>query len=306
MGLNWSAGFAGAANALNQGLSIHAQQQIEEMKDKRAENLARLQMAWRKQHDDDVQHRQFEHDEQVAKYNAEREDQRAKDMAAREDARSAAALAREKLMLDASNSRQQAALSAASERQDQQLTQAQEIQRRSQLMQLHDQQRRDNVAFDNQEKELRLRLEAGMEKNPSIKFEQDPVKRAQLIANDPTLSGIAMSLQDLKRQRANSAADYVMRAADLGDQRFTGMTDAQVGYNPNDPSTSADGSSNVLPPLSGPGLYGLGADPVTTNLGSMKPPSLIQFGPGQNTGAASAGSSSDLTGQDSSSPQLIQ
>jgi len=53
-GLNWSnisAGFAGASQGLSQAADIKAREQLEELRDQRAANLARMTFGWKAQHD---------------------------------------------------------------------------------------------------------------------------------------------------------------------------------------------------------------------------------------------------------------
>jgi hypothetical protein len=291
VGLNWSAGFAGAAQGLGQAVQVTAQQQLEDMKDQRAENLARLQFKWHEQHDANMQAKQAQHDLDIEKMRGELQDKQIKattDLTAQHEKANIELLTSREA---AAAKAQAAALKASDDRQDARLSQAEKIAQRRDQESIFNQWQQSTRELDEKEAKLTAELQRGASNNITFSMITDPVAKAKAIANDPTLGPIADELAGIKMERAKAGAGFSLRLKQSGHPLFQGVS---LPGDPNDTSRSADGSSNLLPNANGDPTAGMLAaptvgptpDPVTSNLGPAKP-SLIPFGPGMNTGADS-------------------
>ena len=249
MSLNLSAGLGNAASALQQGANIHAQSDLEAMKDQRAENLARMQFGWKAQHDVNLQQKSFDHD---ARMSAAADERQGKQISASE----AAARASQDAYFD----RMQLAGKLADDRQ---VTSQEGMERRENKRLIAENRIRAAEAetthmgiISGLEKEIRL----AVKDNPQLDLL--PIdQRASAMAKDPIIGPMMDRLVDAQNARRKAQAAFVLNGVQLGDQGFQGISSNQVrGATP----------SPVLSPASPPGPIGNGAPAPTSSSGPTR------------------------------------
>jgi hypothetical protein len=292
---NLSAGFAGAGNALQQGVQIYAQRQLEEMKDMRAENLARMSFGWKAQHDVNVQQCQFEHDDRQDVARAQLQRDIAKSAQELEDQRN-----------EGWTNRATAAAKYQADREDSRQQQALELQRNALISKNRDELRRVAAEHDANTARLNQELDRAVAGNLQLSMISDPVKKQAAMASDPVTGAILQQLHEANAARARDIAAYTLYGASLKDPMFQGKqnppgvplgtpagpSDA-ARYNGDIPGASAidsdpnspDNTGAAVPPAnSPPGASAAGMPPtvgpqrapITTMVGPLRaPPQLI-------------------------------
>lgn len=330
---NISGAFGGAANALGQAANIKAQQQLEEMKDLRAENLARMSFGWKAQHDVNLQDRSFQHDTRIEQMRDELQGKQILSQQSLQQSGGEQYMDRIRAMQEGEQRRQEGREDAADRRQ----RQGQVAQNRLEMeraAQEHDR------AISQQQQEIARAVQS----RPDLAMIDDPTKKQQAMASDPAIGPMIDQLAQLQQQRARTVTAYTLYGASLGDPMFQGKQPSELDpggsgtggssasgapqlipndgggartpNNPNAPTvpayptnTQADNAPAVeaSPPGSQPGSSAAGMPPTlgplrppeTSMVGPLKQPQLV---PMNNSQFASIG---DPTGSGASAPSII-
>jgi hypothetical protein len=227
---NISAGFAGASNALSQAASIKAQQQLEEMKDMRAENLARMNWSRDMLKQREMLARQKELQESSQQYGEEMQTRReiAAQTLSQQNQNSVFARydAAHKAELEDIAAQQK----GATDRQTRQLIAENEIGTQREISRI-----------DAAKADLIRQYNAAVKSNVSLSVMSDPDKKAAAAARDPTIAPLLDQLSALDRERVEVATAHVLRANAYGDPNFSGpiKLPAGVGAQPGSDASSA-------------------------------------------------------------------
>jgi len=229
---NWYAGLSNAATGLGQSAQVTAQRELEEMKDKRAENLARMTFNWHAQHDTAMQERSLEHDTRMDEMHEQLETQREGSLQDRQEKSSQAYFERMQAVQDALGKRQQGELDARDKVENQR-----EIARMRIAMQ--EQLRQHDATIAQQQRQLSDAVKGEL----SISMISDPQKKAQAIMADPMLGPMVDQLHQEQVARSKTTAFYTMSLASMGDPLFQGKQKSDL---PPDAQSAAAPSADQI------------------------------------------------------------
>jgi hypothetical protein len=262
---NISAGFAGASNALAQGVDIKSRQALEEMKDARAENLARMNWTRDMLKQKDMLDRQQTLQESAQRYGESMETQR-----------ELAAIDRQQKgqqgYLDVLDTRSRAAAIAAKAEEDARegrLRQGQIAQNRLEMERAKDQHLRDEAS-------MRQEISRAVQARPDLSMIDDPVKLHTAMANDPSIGPMLDQMTAMQKQHADSITAYTLYGAQLGDPMFQGKQTAELD------NTNPGGTPTLRP--SGGGA----ATPNNPNVPANQLPTYPVNNPADDTPAVAA------------------
>lgn len=215
---NLSQMLQGAAQGLSQAAAYHGQMDMENLRAMRAENMARLQH----EYNVELQERDLAGREQLQSRGLEQqghlETQREEAMASRQRTENEAYFNRLTAAQRAEEQRQQLRLDAESQRQRQQ----QVAQNRQQMeLELRD--------LDTERDQLAAKINASVNSNPLIKMIQDPLKKQQAMASDPTIAPLLEQYHTLEQNRARAVTRFTLYGASLGDPMFQGVSTDDLG-----------------------------------------------------------------------------
>lgn len=297
---NISGAFAGASSALGQAAQIKAQQQLEEMRDLRAENLARMQFGWKAQHDVNLQERSFQHDTRIEQM---RDELQGKQILSQQDLQQRggeAYMDRIRAMQEGEQRRQEGREDAADRRQRQGLI----AQNRLEMQ-------RGVEDHDRQITQAQQEIARAVQGRPDLSMIDDPVKKRAAMASDPVIGPMLDQLNSLQKSRTSTVTAHTLYGAQLGDPMFQGKQTAELdqsnpggppkliqdGYVPNDgggartpnnpnaptvpgyptnPEADNTPAVGASPPGSQPGSSAAGMPPT---LGLQRPPQSSMVGP---------------------------
>lgn len=313
---NWYEGTQGAAQGLQQGVQIAAQNQLEEMKDKRAENLARMTFNWHAAHDTAMQTRSFEHDTRIEQM---RDELQGKQITANMNLQNSNQNAYFERM-EAARKADQARVDSQNDSRERIATERERGETRTQM--LH-----DNLAHEQRIEALQKQIAETVKGKPMLSMIDDPTQQHMAMAKDPDVGPMLDQLIQSQNEKSQSILAYSKRLAQLGDPDFQGKqasdlpTASQAAMTPEqrhnaasppapgvgpvnfDPNSSDNTGAAVLPgapggavpgPLQTPPNFVPGASaagmpptvgppraPTTSNLGPLQmPPQLIPGGIG--------------------------
>lgn len=278
---NLSQGLAAAGQALQQGVQVHANMDLEAMRDARAENLARLQFGWKAQHDVNIQDRQMAHDERLDKSRGEQETQREGFQQGQQERANSAQWDRMLKAQEASEGRMRTEQTGR------------ETVENSRLMAQNRLAMQQNVErIDSERRQLATQIAVQTRLNYSLSAIQDPDKRRIAQARDPTIGPLIQQLAELDKSRSNTIGSFTLYGASLGDPNFKGKQTSEL------PSQPGAGSSQPQPPNSStpdnpldPTLPGSHVDPTADNAPAVDPQqtTMNQPPPGSPPGSSAAG-----------------
>lgn len=206
MGLNLSAGFAGLSEGLGRMGNYHAQQDLEELRSARAENLARM-----------TQDRQFKHDEAVAARQERNANIRADQENKHTEQMQRDYLERVAAMEAGRDSRASAAASAQDERD-----------RRKLISQNRMAMANAMTEHDNRINDLMREIRLAAKDNFELEAIKDPQERTAAMARDSVIGPMMGQLVELRRARQKAQTAYILNGIELGDTGFKGFTGDQL------------------------------------------------------------------------------
>jgi hypothetical protein len=208
---NWYQGLVGAGQGLGQAVGVVAQRELEEMKDQRAENLARMTFNWHAQHDTAMQARSLEHDTRMGEMHEQQETQREGFLQGQSE-RSA------KDYLD----RLRVAQEEAEARQQNELGSRERIESQREIARMRIAMQQDLTQHDANINGLQRQVADAVKNNVSINMITDPQKKAQAMAADPAIGPMLDQLHQEQVGRSKTTAFYTMSLAAHGDNLFQG------------------------------------------------------------------------------------
>lgn len=224
---NISAGFAGASNALSQGVDIKSREMLEEMKDARAENLSRMNWVRDMYKQKDMLDRQSTLQQSSQKFSEEMETRREGAAHDRQessqrayygqlDARTAAATT-------AAEAARKAEIALQNQREDA------GTQRQMRVLMADDANRtqQEISRIDSQKAELLKQYTAASSSNMAMRVVTDPQKRATMAANDPNLQAILKQMSDLDNERMGVIRAHAVTQDGYGNPNFKGALTSQ-------------------------------------------------------------------------------
>jgi hypothetical protein len=264
---NISGAFAGASSALGNAADIKARQALEEMKDQRAENLARMSFGWKAQHDVNMAERSEAHDTRVTaqRLTGEREIQQA--INDRQISSQNAYMDRITAMQQAERERMEGREDAADRRQ----RQGQIAQNRIEMQRAKDEHLRDEAV-------LQQDISRAVQDRPSLAMIDDPAKKHAAMAADPAIGPMLDQLSAMQKQHADSITAYTLFGAQLGDPMFQGKQTSELD------TASAAGAPQLATRPSGGG----DATPNNPKVPPNQLPTYPANNPADNTPAVAA------------------
>jgi len=249
--VNISEGFGRAAQSLGQWANISANRDMQELRDLRAENLARFQIDKQHTHDLEISDRQIKAQKEITDRTLKAQAERDEATGKRQHEENEYMLKRYGSMADAQMRNTNAREDAATERQRQQLIS--ENRRRIQQLSQNTAAERRRLQAEYGTLAASYRRDQGLSGDALVKA----------IASDPQGSQLAQQMRQLEMDHANGMAELTLQGADLGDNLFRGKNDDDIaggGVSPDD--TEATDM---------PQMAGMTPPPRTSKVGPLKP-----------------------------------
>lgn len=224
---NISGAFQGAAAGLSQAADVKSREALEQMRDARAENLARLQFQWKAQHDVNMADRSEAHDERL----------QGKSLAVQQQISERSAQIQAQGNVDYMG-RMTAAQENFLERQRAEQSGREKVESMREIMRNRLEAQNAVAEIDRRKFALQKEIDSATKSNLQISLEQDPTKKAQLQAADPTIGKLLDQQQQLDAERAQTFRRYAVYGESLGDPTFKGVSTQNLP-GPNTPGAPA-------------------------------------------------------------------
>jgi hypothetical protein len=232
---NISGAFGGAGQALQQGFDWKMRQQIEDMKDVRAENLTRMKFGLESQHAEHM----LERTEAGANIRASAAIQGQKETTERQF--QLQQTGNENYM-----TRMLTAQSAERERQEGRESALDNRQRQGQIAANRLEMQRALQQHDQQKMQLQQEISRAVQGRPDLSMIDDPTKKQAAMASDPVIGPMLDQLGAIDKQRASTSTAYTLYGAQLGDPMFQGKQTSEL-----DKSSGGGGPPQLAAPGGG-------------------------------------------------------
>lgn len=229
---NISGAFAGAGQALSQGVDIKAKQQLAEMMAMRQENLQRFLLQKQLQHEDFMLGKQQQFEGWKTQYGGQIQSDIAARGFAEETMREKAAQERQLSAQEYGYNRWQAMSEAGLKREGMREDAGAKLESQRLIAQNRDQMRH---ALEDHYKETtalqsQIRLAAGGSTNPDIVAAATPEARMAAMRSDPTIGPLMQQLDQMNQEHDRTMGMYHVYADQLGDPVYAGHSAAPVNF----------------------------------------------------------------------------